>query len=95
MQIKALISKPFNVIFWKPSYFGVGCTRRPVILMWDICRISLLLPGLILVVSKCAAEEIPAEQDFEIINICKSQVPFFLSRGWNRTQHTGFFNLLV
>lgn len=27
MQIKALISKPSDVIVLKPTYFGVGCTK--------------------------------------------------------------------
>lgn len=92
MQIKAFISKRSDVIFWKPRYFDVECIWTPAILMLDSWRISLLLPGLILVVSKCAGEEIPAEQDFEIINVCKSLVAFFLSRIWNRAQHRFFLS---
>lgn len=90
MQIKVFISKCSDVIFWKPGYFDVECTWTPAILMPDSWRISLLLPGLILLVSKCAGEEIPAEQDFEIINVCKSQVAFFLSRVWNGAQYRFF-----
>lgn len=83
MQIKNFISKPYGVRVWKPSYFGAGCTK--------IWRISPVLPGLVVVVSKCVVLEMAAEEDFGITSVCKSHLPLLLlSRALNRTQDSNF-----
>lgn len=57
---------------WKTNSFDVGCKK--------IRGISSILPGLILVLSKCVAMEMATEEDFEIVSLCKPQLPVSLFR---------------